>query len=64
MTTHLIDPEDFVDEQVVVTPNKDDEFLNEFVGTVIGVRHGFLQVRDQDNDVWEVEVSQVSTLEN
>ena len=56
----LIDPEQFVGLDVTVTPRKDDPFLHEFSGPVIGVRNGFLQVRDADDDVWEVEVSQVA----
>lgn len=58
----LIDPEQFVGLDVTVTPRKDDPFLHEFSGHVIGVRNGFLQVRDADDDVWEVEVSQVTQL--
>ncbi len=57
---YLIDPYEYVDEIVRVEPHTDDEFLHEFIGIVVGVRNGFLQVRDQDGDVWEVEVSQVS----
>ena len=56
----MIDPEEYVGETVLVTARPEDDFLNDFSGEVIGVRNGFLQVRDQDSDVWEVEVSQVS----
>ena len=56
----LIDPEEFVGQDLNVTARADDDFLNDFTGHCIGVRNGFLQVRDQDDDVWEVEVSQVS----
>lgn len=59
----LKDPSDYVGERVIVTPNDCDAFLNEFEGIVIGVRNGFLQVRDQDDDVFEVEISQVSVIE-
>lgn len=59
---HLVEPEDYVGEFVEVEARPDDEFLNDFQGTVIGVRNGFLQVVDQDDDVWEVEVGQVSVL--
>ena len=54
-----MDPEIFVGEKIHVTANEDDDF-HDFVGTCIGVRNGFLQVKDQDDDVYEVEVSQIS----
>jgi len=53
------DPEDYVGCRVVVTPTAADDFLNEFEGEVIGVRDGFLKVRDEDDDVWCVEIKQV-----
>jgi hypothetical protein len=56
--TCLIDPEQFVGMRGNVVPRDDDSFLNEFDGLCIGVRHGFLQVRDMDDEVYEVEVSQ------
>ncbi len=55
---HLIDPETFVGEDVDVVARPDDLFLNDFRGHCIGVRNGFLKVRDADDDVWEVETSQ------
>lgn len=45
---------------VTVTPNTNDIFTHEFVGTVIGLRNGAVQVRDQDDEVFEVEFSQIS----
>jgi hypothetical protein len=57
----LIDPETFVGEHVNVKAHSNDDFYD-FSGKVIGVRNGFLQVRDSDEDVFEVEVSQVSVL--
>ena len=54
----LIDPETMVGRKGTVTPNDDDPFNHEFEGYCFRVRKGLLQVRDQDNDVWEVEVSQ------
>ena len=56
--THLIDPEQFVGMCGNVVPRDDDPFLHEFDGLCTGVRHGFLQVRDMDDEVYEVEVSQ------
>lgn len=58
---NLIDPEKFVGETVIATPKGNDDF-HEFEGTVIGVRKGFLQVKDQDDDVFDVEVSQVTII--
>ena len=47
----------------VVTPGSDDQF-HEFEGVCIGVRNGFLRVRDADDDVYEVEVSQFSPYDD
>ena len=58
----MIDPEHFVGESGKVVPNDDDPFLHEFVGMCIGVRNGFLQIRDSDDDVYEIEVSQFTPL--
>ena len=55
---HLIDPEQFVGLRGNVVPHEDDTFLYEFNGLCIGVRNGFLQIRDSEDDVYEVEVSQ------
>jgi hypothetical protein len=55
---HLVDPEKFVGLRGQVVPGDDDPFTQEFSGRCIGVRHGFLQVRDAGDDVYEVEVSQ------
>jgi hypothetical protein len=54
----LIDPENFVGLRGMATPDPDDDFLQEFEGLCIGTRNGFLQVRDADNDVFEIETSQ------
>ena len=56
----LVDPESFVGRNLNVTARADDDFQNDFTGLCLGVRKGLLQVCDQDNDVWEVEVSQVT----
>lgn len=55
---HLVDPEQFVGVQGLVEPHADDPFMHEFSGLCIGVRHGFLQVRDADDNVYDIEVSQ------
>ena len=54
----MIDPEQFVGVCGNVEPRDEDDFTNEFDGMCIGVRNGFLQVRDADDDVFEIEVSQ------
>jgi hypothetical protein len=58
---HLNDPQEYVGETVNVTPQENDDF-GEFTGKVTGVRHGFLQVRDQDDAVHEVAVGQVTVV--
>ena len=50
---------DLVHHQVDVTRKADDQFNNDFTGMAIGIRHGMLQVRDADDDVWDVEADQV-----
>jgi len=55
------DPQEYVGETVNVLPTWDDTFF-EFTGKVIGVRRGCLQVRDQDDAVFEVEVGQVTKV--
>ena len=54
------DPEFFVGRQVVVIPKGGDAFSHEFSGQAIGVRNGNVEVRDQDDNVWEVDVDQLS----
>lgn len=54
----LIDPEQFVGLRGNVEPRDDDPFMQEFNGLCVGVRGGFLQVRDSDGYVFEVEVAQ------
>lgn len=55
---HLIDPETLVGYFGTVIPRTDDPFVNEFVGKCVGIRNGFLQVKDQDDDIYEIEMSQ------
>lgn len=62
MSEHLIDAEEFVGESLNVERREGDDFLNDFSGVCVGVRNGFLQVKDSDDDVWEVEISQVSRV--
>jgi len=59
----LVDTEQFVGMRGTVVPRDDDPFLHEFDGLCIGVRHGFLQVRDMDDEVYEVEVAQFTPNE-
>jgi len=60
---HLIDPEQFVGMRGIVVPWDDDPFLHEFDGLCVGVRCGFLQVRDMDDEVYEVGVAQFTPNE-
>lgn len=55
---HIIDPEQFIGMSGTVVPLEEDGFSHEFEGRCIGVRQGFLQMCDQDDDVYEVEVRQ------
>ena len=55
---NIIDPEQFVGIEGSVEPTEYDPFTHPFHGRCIGVRKGFLQVRDSEDDVYEVEVSQ------
>lgn len=50
-----------IETKVNVTPMSDglDNFTHCFTGIVVGYRHGYVQVRDEDNDVFEVEPCQV-----
>lgn len=48
-----------VGSEVNVTARPDDMFNHDFTGTVIGYKDEFVQVRDQDDDVWDCEPSQL-----
>lgn len=50
-------------QEVEVTAREEDDFNNDFTGTVFGFRNGFIQVEDQDGDVWECEPTQVKAVE-
>jgi hypothetical protein len=53
MKKKMIDGMFEIGELVDVIANKDDNF-NDFMGTVIGYKEeGIVQVRDQDDDVWD-----------
>jgi len=55
----MIDPETLVGLCGNVEPRDDDgSFMHAFYGTCIGVRNGFLKVRDMAHDVYEIKVSQ------
>ena len=55
---HIVDPETFVGLRGEVMPCEGDPFLHEFNGICIGVRAGFLQVRDAEDNVYEIETKQ------
>ena len=54
-----LEPKDFKGETVDVEAREGDDFSNDFTGRVVGCRDGFLLVKDADDDVWCVEVSQI-----
>lgn len=56
----ISDSEQYVGLSGLVTPTDEAEFQHEFKGHCIGVRNGFLQIEDQDGDVFDVDVSQFS----
>jgi len=59
---HLSEPYEYIGENVTVVPVKGDDFQCEFTGKVIGTRAGLLQMRDAEDNVFEVEVEQVIRL--
>jgi hypothetical protein len=50
-----------VGSSVIATP-KDNDFANEFTGTVISHNKGFIQVKDQEDNVFDCDPDQL-TLE-
>lgn len=44
-----------------VTPMQDDNF-HDFQGTIIGYRNGYILVKDQQDDVFQVEPCQVALI--
>jgi len=58
--TNIKTPNDLIGLTVDVIPNKDDSF-HEFQGTIIGIKNQYwFQVRDQDDDVYDVFESQLT----
>jgi len=61
-----MNPNDYVGLTVDVTPNENDIFHGyisyAFRGTVIGIKEGFFQVKDQDDNVYDVEEADIDFL--
>jgi hypothetical protein len=61
-----MNPNDYVGMTVIVTPNVNDIFhgyiSNEFRGTVIGIKDGFFQVKDKDDNIYDVEEADMEFL--
>ena len=57
-------PIDTGDEVNSPDPNGTDVFLNEFTGTVIGKRNGYIQVQDGDQEVFEIEPERLEVVIN
>ena len=55
--------EDLIGQPVDVTRKDGDDFNHDFFGIVDGIRNGNVQVRDADDDVWEVDPDQVAIAE-
>lgn len=49
-----------IGDRVDVNAEPDDLFLHNFTGTVIGFKDNFVQVKDQDDDVWDCEPDQLT----
>jgi len=62
MSECLQDNEQHIGRRGVATPGDDDDFQCEFEGVCVGVRNGLLQIRDADNDVFEVDARHFSPL--
>ena len=58
----ITNPNDFVGLTVDVTPMEDDLF-HDFTGTIIGVKNQYFQVKDQDDDVYDVEEYQIEIID-
>jgi len=47
----------------VIAEPLDGDFLNEFQGVVIGYKQGgYIQVKDQDDNVWDCDASQLTLI--
>jgi hypothetical protein len=53
-----------IGDEVEVTAGPGDDFANDFTGTVYGFRGEYIQVKDQDDDVWECEAGQLKLVED
>ncbi len=58
----ITNPNDFVGLKVNVTPNQWDSFC-ELQGTIVGVKDPYFQVKDQDDDIFDVEELQIEIIE-
>ena len=54
----------FVGKKVEVEALDGDDFTNDFVGFCVGIHFDFLEVRDADDDVWDVLPDQVKIIED
>lgn len=54
----MIDEEVYVGLDGTVVPEQDDDF-SQFWGHCVGIRNGLLQMRDQEDNVFEVHAWQV-----
>lgn len=61
MTTEELEKE-YVGTIGIATPEPNDVFEHEFEGTCIGVDGKWLQIEDQDGDVFDVEYYQFRRL--
>ena len=52
-----------VGDEVVASP-KNNDFSNEFVGVIISRNKGYYQVRDQDDNVFDCDLDQLSLVED
>ncbi len=52
-----------IGDNVNVESRPDDIFTNDFTGTITDIVRGYIQVVDQEGDVWDCEPEQV-TLAN
>ena len=52
----------FIGKDLEVTKQEDDTFNHDFVGTGMSANKGYIQVRDQDDDVWDCNPSQLTEV--
>ena len=51
-----------IGSEVTATP-LDGDFASEFTGTVIGYKDNYIQVQDQDDNVFDCELSQLNNMD-